>query len=113
MRPTTRVKIPSQGIPHIVESKVPHTPESTRPEKPDDRNAEHGTMMELTAKLNNMVVTPPPSGSNSRASSRPRVDSVDGTPAMKESARKRTPRRWPQQFGVLGPEMLDGSEEEL
>jgi hypothetical protein len=115
MKPASRVKKPSQSIPQIVENAMPHTPKSKKPDTPDDRtdDGKYGTMLDLTTKLNNMVVTPPPSGSNSRASSRPRVDSVNGTPSMKGSARKPSLRRWPGQTGVLGPEMLDGSEEEL
>jgi hypothetical protein len=115
MRPSIQVKTSTQDVPHIVKTTTPYTP---NPRKTDQSNssvekARQGAMTDLTAKLNNLIVTPPPSGSNSRASSRQRVDSLFGTPSLNASARKRSPRRWPPQFGVLGPETQDGSEEEL
>jgi hypothetical protein len=70
-------------------------------------------MADLAANLNNLVVTPPPSGTNSRAASRRRVDSVNGKPSLDGGARKRSPLPRPPQFAIPGPEMQDGSEEEL
>jgi hypothetical protein len=48
-------------------------------------------MVDLTAKLNNLVVTPPPSGSNTRESSRRRVDSATTTPPKPDMQRPRNP----------------------
>jgi hypothetical protein len=71
------------------------------------------TMNDSISRLNNLTVTPPPSGSNSRQPSRGRHDSVHGAPLPTGGAKKRSPPRWTLSAEALGPEMQTGSEEEL
>jgi hypothetical protein len=61
----------------------------------------------LTSQFNNLVVTPPPSGQNSREPSRARHDSATGTPSPPREGARKTP------FRKFEPFLAEPEDDEL
>jgi hypothetical protein len=91
----------------------PYTPRPQN-ESEDIEKTERGAVENLTSGMNNLVVTPPPSGPNSRAPSRGRHDSVTGTPSLNASAKKPSPQRLPMKtINFPGVGMRNDSDDDL
>ncbi|CAO2656981.1 Nn.00g057840.m01.CDS01 [Neocucurbitaria sp. VM-36] len=111
MRPTTRTA-------KKMNLKTSRTSRGTRPRTPvsqrdEDGNVENGHLeqvQELAAKLDSLVVTPP--SSDGLKPTRPRVDSVTGTPTPKTSDRKPSPFGWRPRHNVPRPEVENVTDED-
>ncbi|KAJ4372438.1 hypothetical protein N0V83_004212 [Neocucurbitaria cava] len=109
MRPTTRPakKVSSKG-PRTSRDPRPRTPVSQRDGDDDVETVHLAQVQDLTTKLDNLVVTPHPS--DGLKPTRPRVDSVTGTPTPKASGRKRSPYGWPHRYDVPRPTVEDDTD---
>ncbi|KAF1840478.1 dynamin-1 [Cucurbitaria berberidis CBS 394.84] len=112
MRPTARTakKVSPPRSRTSVKDTRPRTPVSQRDEDDDAKSVHLAEVEDLTAQLDNLVVTPPSSSGSKHK--RPRVDSVTASPTPKGSGRKRSPYGWPPRHDVPRPTIENGSDED-
>lgn len=113
MRPVTRMPAPKQTKETRAHTPVPQAvPQVKQQADGITEEAFQRKLNDPISRLNSLAVTPPPSGSNSRQSSR---GSVHVTPSLNGSAKKPSPRRWspPVPVHLFGAEMQAESDGEL
>jgi hypothetical protein len=103
-----------QAGPYAQKDTTPHTPKVQTYDPPSDGVGikRQDTIGDLSSKMNNLVVTPPSSASNSRRSSRQRVDSITSNRSWDGGAKKPPFGSWPYSIRASTEPMQDESDDD-